>query len=117
MIFSEIRFGYVLIVAGLAASAACADHPPAGPQESRVPTAGQQAQAPRTVADEFRSLAQRAPGFTGIFFDDHGRLTISVAVDTFFLPRSPKFFPGPPRTAGPSNPRWPRFFAALSSTT
>jgi hypothetical protein len=35
------------------------------------------------VADEFRNLAQRAPGFAGIFFDDAGRLTISVAVDAF----------------------------------
>ncbi len=37
----------------------------------------------RTIADEFRGLGRRAPGFTGVFYDKEGNLTISVATDNF----------------------------------
>jgi hypothetical protein len=35
------------------------------------------------IAQEFRGLAEAMPGFTGVFFDDDGVLTIAMATDEF----------------------------------
>lgn len=37
-----------------------------------------QTQQPRTLHDRFREVAGRVPGFTGVFIDDSGRLTVST---------------------------------------
>ncbi len=38
---------------------------------------------PRRIPEEFRRISREAPGFTGVFLDDRGALTISAARDDF----------------------------------
>lgn len=60
------------------------------PRRDRVPGTVASAVAPttlrvrgRSIRDQFRQLAHEAPGFAGIFFDQDGQLTVSVATEDF----------------------------------
>lgn len=66
---------------------ACGDVPNTAPGQT-MPVASTQFLAAqrdgfRTLSDEYRYLAQRAPGFAGVFFDSAGQLTINVATHAF----------------------------------
>ena len=68
---------------------ACRDTPdPIGPQGqpaggSSLSVAIGQEPVKGSISDHFQYLAQVAPGFTGVFFDESGILTVSVASDNF----------------------------------
>jgi len=68
---------------------ACRDTPdPIGPRgqpaaASSLSAALGQEPTKGSIADHFQYLAQVAPGFTGVFFDEHGDLTVTVGTDNF----------------------------------
>lgn len=52
-------------------------------QASRLTNSLRSPQGRGSYRDQMRALAQQAPGFTGVFFDENGDLTVSVARDDF----------------------------------
>lgn len=88
MLLPRRRSPRLLALATLASLAACSSDPAeqgVGPQRApaRAQSAALQPRHVRTINDEFRDLARAAPGFTGVFYDEQGTLTISVARDDF----------------------------------
>lgn len=67
-------------LASLLCIAACQDLPPAPSRVSVRPNEASRsisaASAVRTIDDDFGDLADRVPGFAGMFYDEQGRLTI-----------------------------------------
>ena len=80
-------FGFPISAAMLIAAAGCSDQPTNPRPTSQLQASSQfvtaQIGRARTIADHWRSLASRAPGFQSVYYDSAGRLTINVASDSF----------------------------------
>lgn len=86
----------VLLIAGLAAAGACTDTSgttqPVSDHSARTTGLSRaalgalgQVRSRLTIRDQLKALSDRAPGFTGVFLDGAGVLTIAVARDDFPL--------------------------------
>lgn len=85
----KMRLSSLSVLAVATLLGACNEASPTGAplisssQTSRFARAIQLPVNVHTIREDFRDLSVKYPGFTGIFFDSAGRLTISAAVDDF----------------------------------